>query len=101
MQDFLDEFRLCPDFRDVSHTGDSADLFHQIFPGPGVGFAHQVGQLDPVHQRVKANRAGLVPVGLEQRGHLVPQVQSILVADCLIGLWAVSYTHLDVYKRQG
>ena len=71
MQDFLDEFRLRPDFRDVSHTGDSADLFHQIFPGPGVGFAHQVGQLDPVHQRVKANRAGLVPVGLEQRGNFL------------------------------
>ena len=64
MQDFLDEFRLRPDLRDVCHAGHAADLLHQILPGFLIG-------LDPVHQRVKANRAGLVPVGLEQRGNFL------------------------------
>ena len=74
MQDFLDEFRLRPDFWDICHSGHAADLFHQILPCFLVGLAHQIGQFNAVHQCVEAHCTGFVHVRLEQRGHLVPQI---------------------------
>ena len=84
MQDFLDEFRLCPDFWDICHAGHAADLFHQILPGFLVGLAHQIGKFNAVHQRVKTHSTGFVHIRLEQRRHFLFQMERILIAEGLV-----------------
>ena len=85
VQDLVDELALHHDFRDVGNGCDGSDLFVEVCSGLGVLFAHEICQLDAIHQRVEAHRLGVVCIRRDQRRQFIADLQGVFVSEgCVV-----------------
>lgn len=72
MQNFVDQFGLCHDFRDVRHRCNSGNLLKQVAAGFAVFLSDEIGKLNAVYQRIEPQRLSTSSSGVMSGANSCP-----------------------------
>ena len=84
MQNFVDQFGLRHDFRDVRHRCNSGNLLKQVAAGFAVFLSDEIGKLDAVYQRIEPQRLSIVLFRCNERCQLLPHEQGVLIGQRIV-----------------
>jgi len=84
MQNFVDQFGLRHDFRDIRHRCNSGNFLKQVAAGFAVFLSGEIGKLDAIHQRIEPQRLGIVLFRSNERCKLLPHEQGVLIGHGVI-----------------
>ena len=84
MQNFVDQFGLSHDFRDVRHRCNSGNFLKQVAAGFAVFFSGEIGKLNAIYQRIEPHRLSIVFLRRDERRQLLPHEQGVLIGQRIV-----------------
>ena len=94
MQNFVDQFGLRHDFRDVRHRCNSGNLLKQVAAGFAVFLSDEIGKLNAVYQRIEPHRLSIVFLRRDERCQLLPHEQGVLIGHGVIVIGICIQLHI-------